>query len=172
MFKCHYDEDKDKYNQYKKIKNMDNRKFNFGKYKGHEIYSIIIDHTGYILWLFENTHFKLNKVEQELFDAVAKATMADTAVYVYPKEHLAKFIQNKESDTPFHIRNGVFLIKSEYDNNDGNILVEIARREMNKWYDSDINKVDSLDCISRIVGKTLDSIGDDDWEYMHESDLM
>ena len=54
--------------------------------------------------------------------------MADTAVYVYPKEHLAKFIQNKESDTPFHIRNGVFLIKSEYDNNDGNILVEIARR--------------------------------------------
>ena len=43
---------------------------------------------------------------------------------------------------------------------------------MNKWYDSDINKVDSLDCISRIVGKTLDSIGDDDWEYMHESDLM
>ena len=98
--------------------------------------------------------------------------MADTAVYVYPKEHLAKFIQNKESDTPFHIRNGVFLIKSEYDNNDGNILVEIARREMNKWYDSDINKVDSLDCISRIVGKTIDSIGDDDWEYMNESDLM
>ena len=45
MFKCPYDEDKDKYNQYKKIKNMDNRKFNFGKYKGHEIYSIIIDHT-------------------------------------------------------------------------------------------------------------------------------
>ena len=53
---------------------MDNRKFNFGKYKGHEIYSIIIDHTGYILWLFENTHFKLNKVEQELFDIMYKAS--------------------------------------------------------------------------------------------------
>ena len=37
MFKCPYDEDKDKYNQYKKIKNMDNRKFNFGRNKIYKI---------------------------------------------------------------------------------------------------------------------------------------
>ena len=56
---------------------MEFRKFRFGKYKGKEICGIAMTHTGYILWLLENTQFKLNEIEQECFDAVAKATKAE-----------------------------------------------------------------------------------------------
>ena len=45
---------------------MEFRKFKFGKYKGKEICGIAMTHTGYILWLLENTRFKLNELEQDM----------------------------------------------------------------------------------------------------------
>lgn len=77
------------------------RKFAFGKYKGMDIMDVIINHTGYILWLLENTNFKLNEIEQEMFDARATSIVNNQITYVYPKQNLRKYIKNKEIKSPF-----------------------------------------------------------------------
>lgn len=79
------------------------RKFTFGKYKGMDIMDIIINHTGYILWLLENTNFKLNEIEQEMFDARAISIVNSQITYVYPKQNLRKYIKNKEIKSPFKV---------------------------------------------------------------------
>ena len=96
---------------------MEFRTFWFGKYKGKEICGIIASHTGYILWLLENTQFKLTKFEQEFYDVVALARAYGEANYVYPKKNLIKFIKNKNQDTPFYVGSEFFGTKKEYDNN-------------------------------------------------------
>lgn len=77
------------------------RKFTFGKYKGMDVMDVIINHTGYILWLLENTNFRLNEVEQEMFDARATSIVNNQIKYVYPKQDLCKYIKNKEIKSPF-----------------------------------------------------------------------
>lgn len=79
------------------------RKFAFGKYKGMDIMDIIINHTGYILWLLENTNFELNEIEQEMFDARATSIVNSQITYVYPKQNLCKYIKNKEIKSPFEV---------------------------------------------------------------------
>lgn len=86
------------------------RKFRFGKYKGKEICGIAMTHTGYILWLLENTQFKLNELEQECFDAVAKAKAEGSTNFVYNKEDLKKHIKDKGIKTPFVSHKGYFGI--------------------------------------------------------------
>lgn len=109
------------------------RKFWFGKYKGKEICGIIMTHTGYILWLLENTQFKLNELEQECFDAVAKAKAEGSTNFVYNKEDLKKHIKDKGIKTPFVSREGFFGILKGYS---GHKLVKIFReRYDNKEYD-------------------------------------
>lgn len=90
------------------------RKFRFGKYKGKEICGIAMTHTGYILWLLENTQFKLNELEQECFDAVAKAKAEGSTNFVYNKEDLKKHIKDKGIKTPFVSREGFFGILKRY----------------------------------------------------------
>lgn len=77
------------------------RKFTFGKYKGVDIIDVIINHIGYILWLLENTNFKLNELEQEMFDARAISIVNNQITYVYPKQNLYKYIKNKNIESPF-----------------------------------------------------------------------
>ena len=93
---------------------MEFRKFRFGKYKGKEICGIAMTHTGYILWLLENTQFKLNELEQECFDAVAKAKVEGSTNFVYNKEDLNKHIKDKGIKTPFVSREGYFGILKRY----------------------------------------------------------
>nr|DAU08166.1 MAG TPA: Putative quorum-sensing-regulated virulence factor [Caudoviricetes sp.] len=109
------------------------RKFRFGKYKGKEICGIAMTHTGYILWLLENTQFKLNELEQECFDAVAKAKAEGSTNFVYNKEDLKKHIKDKGIKTPFVSREGFFgILKGCSDHK----LVKIFReRYDNKEYD-------------------------------------
>lgn len=90
------------------------RKFRFGKYKGKEICGIIMTHTGYILWLLENTQFKLNELEQECFDAIAKSKVEGSTEFVYNKEDLKKYIKDKDIKTPFVSREGYFGILKRY----------------------------------------------------------
>lgn len=109
------------------------RKFRFGKYKGKEICGIAMTHTGYILWLLENTQFKLNELEQECFDAVAKAKAEGSTNFVYNKEYLKKHIKDKGIKTPFVSREGFFgILKGCSDHK----LVKIFQeRYDNKEYD-------------------------------------
>lgn len=79
------------------------RKFTFEKYKGMDIMDIVINHTGYILWLLENTNFKLNEIEQEMFDARATSIVNSQITYVYPKQNLCKYIKNKGIKSPFKV---------------------------------------------------------------------
>ncbi len=112
---------------------MEFRKFKFGKYKGKEICGIAMTHTGYILWLLENTRFKLNELEQECFDAVAKAKAEGSTKFVYNKEDLKKHIKDKGLKTPFVSREGFFGILKGYSDHK---LVKIFReRYDNKEYD-------------------------------------
>lgn len=92
------------------------RKFWFGKYKNKEICGIIASHTGYILWLLENTQFKMTEFEQELYDAIAIAKVNGGCDYVYPKENLMKFVKNKDIDTPFYSDGDFFALKKGYMN--------------------------------------------------------
>ena len=109
------------------------RKFWFGKYKGKEICGIIMTHTGYILWLLENTQFKLNELEQECFDAIAKSKVEGSTEFVYNKEGLKKYIKDKDIKTPFVSREGYFGILKGYSDHK---LVKIFReRYDNKEYD-------------------------------------
>lgn len=112
---------------------MEFRKFRFGKYKGKEICGIAMTHTGYILWLLENTQFKLNELEQECFDAVAKAKAEGSTNFVYNKEDLKKHIKDKGIKTPFVSHQGYFgILKGCSDHK----LVKIFReRYDNKKYD-------------------------------------
>lgn len=89
------------------------RRFTFGKYKGKEVLEIICTHTGYILWLLQNTQFKLYDLEQEVYDAVAKGKMEGTDDYVYDKTELGKFIKNKNIKTPFVALGGICGIRKE-----------------------------------------------------------
>lgn len=112
---------------------MEFRKFRFGKYKGKEICGIIIAHTGYILWLLENTQFKLNELEQECFDAVAKAKAEGSNKFVYNKENLKKHIKDKGIKTPFVSREGFFGVLKEY--SDHKLAKIFLERYYNKEYD-------------------------------------
>ena len=112
---------------------MEFRKFRFGKYKGKEICGIIITHTGYILWLLENTQFKLNELEQECFDAVAKAKAEGSNNFVYNKENLKKYIKDKGIKTPFVSREGFFGVLKEY--SDHKLAKVFIERYYNKEYD-------------------------------------
>lgn len=93
------------------------RTFWFGKYKGKEICGIIAGHTGYILWLLENTQFKMNKFEQDFYDAIVLAKANGEGDYVYPKENLIKFVKNKDIDTPFYSGDDFFATKKGYNDN-------------------------------------------------------
>ena len=137
---------------------MEFRKFRFGKYKGKEICGIIITHTGYILWLLENTQFKLNELEQECFDAVAKAKAEGSTNFVYNKEDLKKHIKDKGIKTPFVSREGFFgILKGCSDHK----LVKIFReRYDNKEYDQipvstpRKGSYDSLASLQRVMPKS------------------
>lgn len=109
---------------------MNSRVFHFGKYKGEDVNFIILTHIGYILWLMENTRFKLNEFEQELFDARAKAILNSKITYVYDKQGLAKYIKDKNSWTPFVVKaDGNWGFLKEYGNDP---IVGIFKKYRNK----------------------------------------
>ncbi len=143
--------------------NMKNfRKFWFGKYKGKEICGIAMTHTGYILWLLENTQFKLNEIEQECFDAAAKAKVEGTCNYVFNKHDLCKYIKNKNIDTPFvSIKNCFGILKSHKDTKIAKIFIE---RYNNKNYDQipvNVNKVNGYDILKGIHKTIFENDFDD-----------
>lgn len=82
------------------------RKLPFGKYKGEYVYKIILTHIGYIMWLLKNTTYKLTNEEQEVFDALAIATLKSHCECTFPKEELKTVISNNSIDTPFIVKNG------------------------------------------------------------------
>lgn len=142
---------------------MNSRRFYFGKYKGENVNFIILNHIGYILWLLENTQFKLNESEQELFDARAKAVVNSSISYVYNKLDLVKYIKDKDSPTPFVVTD------------DGNIgslkkysthpLVSIYRQYLDKM-DKPIlsnkrNYNESLQTINRIAFEESEYLDDE-----------
>lgn len=137
---------------------MEFRKFRFGKYKGKEICGIAMTHTGYILWLLENTQFKLNELEQECFDAVAKAKAEGSTNFVYNKEDLKKHIKDKGIKTPFVSHEGYFGILKGYSDHK---LVKIFReRYDNKEYDQIPDSAprkgnyDSLSSLQRVMSES------------------
>lgn len=141
---------------------MEFRKFWFGKYKGKEICGIIITHTGYILWLLEKTQFKLNALEQEFFDAVAKAKAEGSTKFVYNKENLKKHIKDKCIKTPFVSREGFFGVLKGYSEHK---LVKIfLERYNNKEYDripASVHRKGYYDSLGRILRNMSESVYDD-----------
>jgi hypothetical protein len=155
------------------------RRFTFGKYKGKEVLEIICTHTGYILWLLQNTQFKLYDLEQEVYDAVAKGKMEGVADYIYDKRELGKFIKNKDILTPFasideyycgikkELANtklgkiiGHYLDKSEY-----SISKETALAEMRERIKG------NTDAMHKINSYMFDGIDDSDTNFTMSSFL-
>ena len=132
------------------------RKFWFGKYKGKEICGIAMTHTGYILWLLENTQFKLNEIEQECFDAVAKAKAEGSTEFVYNKEDLKKHIKDKDIKTPFACREGLFGFLKGY--SDHKLVKLFRERYNNKEYDqfpaNAHTKWDFMDSIHKVISES------------------
>ncbi len=133
------------------------RKFWFGKYKGKEICGIIMTHTGYILWLLENTQFKLNELEQECFDAIAKSKVEGSTEFVYNKEDLKKYIKDKDIKTPFVSREGYFGILKRY--RDHKLAKIFRERYDNKEYgavpaSAPRNSWDSMASLQRSVSES------------------
>lgn len=95
------------------------RKLPFGKYKGEYVYKIILTHIGYIMWLLKNTTYKLTNEEQEVFDALAIATLKSNCKCTFPKEELKTVISNNSIDTPFIIKNG-----NIYSNDDNHNIIK------------------------------------------------
>ena len=136
---------------------MEFRRFRFGKYKGKEICGIAMTHTGYILWLLENTQFKLNELEQECFDAVAKAKVEGSTNLVYNKEELNKHIKDKGIKTPFIFREGYFGILKRY--RDHKLAKIFRERYDNKEYgaipaSASRNSWDSMASLQRSVSES------------------
>lgn len=99
------------------------RKLNFGKYKGQEVKFIILTHIGYIMWCFENLKwFKLNDEEQALYDAVAILMKKDKHILQLPFqiELMLKYVQDgvalRDLRTPF-FHNGGFISVQKNDMN-------------------------------------------------------
>ena len=141
---------------------MEFRKFRFGKYKGKEICGIIIAHTGYILWLIENTQFKLNEIEQECFDAVAKAKAEGSNKFVYNKENLKKHIKDKGIKTPFVSREGFFGVLKGY--SEHKLIKIFIERYYNKEYDQTpviVHRKGYYDSLDNILRNMSESDCDD-----------
>lgn len=97
---------------------MTNRNLNFGKYKGQPIKQIIMTHTGYILWCFDNLQwFSLTDDEQELYDMMTWAILDSDCDTVYPKADLKKHVRGKQIISPFIVdSNGNIFVREGYEN--------------------------------------------------------
>lgn len=148
---------------------MEFRKFTFGKYKGKEVCDIVINHIGYILWLLENTRFKLTELEQECFDAVAIAKVNGNIRYVFPKNDLKKYIKNKDMVTPFAANYGYFGVISKYRNNKiATLYRERYYASNNEPYQDSLNEYKSaMGAVNRIAFE-----GAEDDEYLNEASSM
>lgn len=51
---------------------MTHRKFTFGKFKGEDILDVCYANPSYITWLLNNTDFKLNDDEMEVYEEYKK----------------------------------------------------------------------------------------------------
>ena len=138
----------------------DDRRINFGKYKGTAIKQLILEHIGYIYWCLGNlTWFKLNDDEQALYDAVAIANIKYEIDLVFPVRELAKFIVDKDSysklDTPFIIsRDGI--IRCPIINADNPIISGAL-----KYKDENIKPLaplttEQMGCINRYMFEPMD----------------
>jgi hypothetical protein len=102
------------------------RKLTFGKYKGDYVLHIITTHIGWIMWALNNIDwFKLNDIEQKLYDAIAIHALKYNIDYVFPRENLIPFIKDKEAlnnlETPitkdFRIKRDNVLFQAMKDTN-------------------------------------------------------
>ena len=146
--------------------------FWFGKYKGKEICGIILTHTGYILWLLENTRFRMNEFEQECFDAVAKAKIDGDNIFVYNKCDLKKYMKDENIETPFRSCNGHFGVISKF--RDNKIAILYVERYINDMppanLESKRNIYGSLAAINRNIF-TDEELEEDDDNFTMESFL-
>ena len=126
----------------------DDRRINFGKYKGMPIKQLILEHIGYIYWCLGNLEwFKLNTDEQALYDAVSIANIKYEIDLIFIVRELAKFISDKDKysklGNPFIIsRDGIIryaikdadnpIISGALKYKDGNIkpLVQLTTEQM------------------------------------------
>lgn len=126
------------------------RKLPFGKYKNEYVYKIILTHIGYIMWLLKNTTYRLTNEEQEVFDALAIATLKSNCKCTFPKEELKTVINNNSIDTPFIIRNGYIYSSNDNHNIIKRIKPFMINDPMTKASLSDLCRQMSMD-INRVT---------------------
>ena len=100
---------------------------------------------------------QVNELEQECFDAVAKAKAEGSTNFVYNKEDLKKHIKDKGIKTPFVSREGYFGILKRY--RDHKIAKIFRERYDNKEYgaipaSAPRNSWDSMASLQRSVSES------------------
>lgn len=149
---------------------MNIRKLTFGKYKGQPILFIISTHIGYIMWCLENLQwFKLNEVEQKLYDWEAIAIKKYNFPMTFPIDIMLKHVKDRKAlvnlCTPLQLV-GRYDLAIPKDTDISNLLqkagVIIKPTEFSKFYG------EALPALNHSATKEIDRMSDEEIQEMND----